>query len=319
LVNLSTPGLSALLLITLATAGEKRLEIPLGLDSFMPVPEANSLTPEKVAMGRDLFSDRRLSRDRTISCATCHDPKRTFTDGKPIAEGVSGRHGQRRVPAILNRGYGKSFFWDGRIATLEEQVLQPIVSPTEMDLTVEEVVTRLRDDRRYSALTSESLAQALASYVRTILAGGSPYDRYIAGDREALSDQARMGLQIFRRKGNCASCHLGPNLTDECYHNTGIAWREGRFADMGRFIVTRRDQDRGAFKTPTLRQVAARAPYMHDGSIASLEEVVEYYDRGGNRNPNLDSELQPIGFTGEEKQALVAFLRSLSGVVREGM
>jgi cytochrome c peroxidase len=184
---------------------------------------------------------------------------------------------------------------------------------------VEEAVARLRDDRRYSALSSESLAQALASYVRTILAGGSPYDRYIAGDREALPEQARMGLQIFRRKGNCASCHLGPNLTDERYHNTGIAWREGRFADTGRFIVTRRDPDLGAFKTPTLRQVAARAPYMHDGSIASLEEVVEYYDRGGNRNPNLDSELQPIGFSGEEKQALVAFLRSLSGVVREGM
>ena len=195
----------ALLVATIAAAVEQRLDIPLGLDSFMPVPEANPLTTEKAAMGRDLFSDRRLSRDRTVSCATCHDPKHAFTDGKPVAEGVSGRRGQRRVPSLVNRGYGKSFFWDGRIATLEEQVLQPIVSATEMDLTVEEAVTRLRDDRRYSALTSESLAQALASYVRTILAGGSPYDRYIAGDREALPDQARMGLQIFRRKGNCAS------------------------------------------------------------------------------------------------------------------
>jgi cytochrome c peroxidase len=309
----------ALLLIAFAVAGDKRLEIPLGLDSFLPVPEANSLTPEKAAMGRDLFSDRRLSRDQTISCATCHDPKRAFTDGKPVAEGMSGRRGQRRVPAIVNRGYGKSFFWDGRIATLEEQVLQPIISPTEMDMTVEEALARLHGDGRYSALTREGLAQALASYVRTILAGGSPYDRYIAGDRDALPEQARMGLQIFRRKGNCGSCHLGPNLTDERYHNTGVAWRQERFADTGRFIVTKRDQDRGAFKTPTLRQVAARAPYMHDGSIATLEEVVEYYDRGGNRNPNLDSELQPLGLTVEEKQALAAFLRSLSGVVQEGM
>jgi cytochrome c peroxidase len=219
----------------------------------------------------------------------------------------------------VNRGYGKSFFWDGRIATLEEQVLQPILSPAEMDMTVEEALARLRAESRYAALTREGLAQALASYVRTILAGGSPYDRYIAGDREALTEQARMGLQIFRRKGNCASCHLGPNLTDERYHNTGVAWRQGRFVDTGRFIVTKRDQDRGAFKTPTLRQVAGRAPYMHDGSIATLEEVVEYYDRGGNRNPNLDSELQPLGLSGEEKQALVAFLRSLNGVVREGM
>lgn len=186
-------------------------------------------------------------------------------------------------------------------------------------MTVEEALTRLRADGRYSALTREQLAQALASYVRTILAGGSPYDRFIAGDREALPDEARMGLQIFRRKGNCGSCHLGPNLSDERYHNTGVAWSQGRFADTGRFLVTSRDQDRGAFKTPTLRQVAARAPYMHDGSIATLEEVVEYYDRGGNRNPNLDSELQPLGLSVEEKQALVAFLRSLTGVVQEGM
>jgi cytochrome c peroxidase len=299
--------------------GEKRLDIPLGLDTFMPVPETNPLTPEKSAMGRDLFSDRRLSRDQTVSCATCHDPKHAFTDSKPVAEGVSGRHGERRVPTILNRGYGKSFFWDGRIATLEEQVLQPVLSPAEMNMTVEEALARLRVDRRYSALTREDLSQALASYVRTILAGDSPYDRYIGGDREALSEQARMGLQLFRRKGNCASCHLGPNLTDERYHNTGVAWREGLYHDAGRFLATRREQDRGAFKTPTLRQVAARAPYMHDGSIGSLEEVVEHYDRGGNRNPNLDSELQPLGLSHEEKQALVAFLRSLSGVVREGM
>jgi cytochrome c peroxidase len=260
-----------------------------------------------------------LSRDQTLSCATCHDPKRAFTDGKPIAEGVSGRHGQRRAPAILNRGYGKSFFWDGRIATLEAQVLEPIISPAEMDMTVDDALARLKADSRYSKLTRDGLAQALASYVRTILAGESPYDRYVAGDREALSEQARTGLQVFRRKGNCATCHLGPNLTDERYHNTGIAWRGGRFADTGRSAVTGRDQDLGAFKTPTLRHVAERAPYMHDGSIANLEEVIEYYDRGGNRNAKLDSELQPLGLSQEEKQALLQFLRSLSGVVREGM
>jgi cytochrome c peroxidase len=304
---------------TLAAAGEKRLDIPLGLDSYMPVPEANPLTVEKVAMGRALFSDRRLSRDQTVSCATCHDPKRAFTDGKPIAEGVSGRHGQRRAPTLVNRGYGKSFFWDGRTATLEEQVLQPILSPSEMDLTIDEALARLRADGRYSTLTREGLAYSLASYVRTILAGESPYDRYIAGDRESLSAQARMGLQVFRRKGNCAACHLGPNLTDELYHNTGIAWRGERFADTGRFAVTKRDQDLGAFKTPTLRHVAARAPYMHDGSVASLEEVVEYYDRGGNRNVALDSELQPLHLSAEERHALIEFLRALSGVVREGM
>ncbi len=312
-------GFALLLIVVCAGAGEKRLDIPLGLDSFLPSPEANPLTPEKVAMGRELFSDRRLSRDQTISCATCHDPNRAFTDAKPTAVGVFGRHARRRVPAIVNRGYGRSFFWDGRIATLEEQVLQPVINRDEMDMTLEEALARLRSDSRYSTLTGEGLAQALACYVRTILAGDSPYDRYIAGDREALSAQARLGLQIFRRKGNCASCHLGPNLTDERYHNTGMAWREGRFMDTGRFAVTKREQDLGAFKTPTLRQVASRAPYMHDGSVASLDDVVEYYDRGGNRNANLDPELQPLGLDQAEKQALVAFLRSLSGVVREGM
>jgi len=311
---------SALLLaVTFAMGGDKRLEIPLGLDSFMPVPEADPLTAEKVAMGRDLFSDRRLSRNQSVSCATCHDPEHAFTDGRPTASGVAGRHGPRRVPTIVNRGYGKSFFWDGRVATLEEQVLQPIVNATEMDMTVEEALARLRGGSRYTDLSREALAQALASYVRTIVAGGAPYDRYVAGDRDALPEQARTGLQIFRRKGNCAACHLGPNLTDEGFHNTGIAWRDARFSDTGRFLVTKRDRDQGAFKTPTLRQVAARPPYMHDGSIASLEEVVEYYDRGGNRNPNLDSELQPLGLTQDEKQALLAFLRSLSGVVLEGM
>src|SRR4029077_3725263 len=158
-----------LLPITLAAAGDKRLEIPPGVDFFLPVPEENPLTPEKAAMGRDLFSDRRLSRDQTISCATCHDPKHAFTDAKPVAEGVSGRRGQRRVPAIVNRGYGKSFFWDGRIATLEEQVLRPFVDRTEMDMTVKEALARLRADERYSSLTREGLARAMASYVRTIL------------------------------------------------------------------------------------------------------------------------------------------------------
>src|SRR5262249_38859698 len=160
-----------------------------------------------------------------------------------------------------------------------------------------------RVDSKFAALTRDGLAQALASYVRTILAGGSPYDRYIAGDRQALSEQARLGLQIFRRKGNCASCHLGPNLTDERYHNTGVARRDGRFMDSGRFALTKLDPDLGAFKTPTLRQVAVRPPYMHDGSIASLEEVVEYYNRGGNRNANLDPELLPLGLSAEEMQA----------------
>jgi cytochrome c peroxidase len=288
-----------LILIALA------IEIPLGLDAFLPVPESNPLTPEKVLLGRELFFDQRLSRDGTVACATCHDPRQAFTDRRPVAVGVFERKGKRRVPAILNRAWGRSFFWDGRVATLEEQVLKPIQAPDEMDLTLEEAAARV-------GRTEQELSQALASYVRTILAGGSRYDKYVNGDRDALTATERQGLQVFRGKANCTACHIGPNLTDERFHNTGVAWRDGSLADLGR------DQ-RGAFKTPTLREVAGRAPYMHDGSLATLEEVIEFYNRGGNRNPNLDPEIRPLGLSEEEKRALAAFLRALNGQIREGL
>ena len=163
------------------------------------------------------------------------------------------------------------------------------------------------------------MAKALASYVRSILSGDAPVDRYMNGERDALSKQAREGLRIFRGKGNCTACHLGPTFTDEQFHNTGVAWRDGELLDLGRYAVTGQQEDRGKFKTPTLREVARTAPYMHDGSLASLIDVIDYYDRGGNANPDLDPELQRLNLTVEEKQALVAFLGTLSGVIREGI
>jgi len=162
------------------------------------------------------------------------------------------------------------------------------------------------------------LARALASYVRSILSGASPVDRYLNGKRDALSEQARKGLEIFRGKGNCIACHIGPNFTDDRFHNTGVAWRGGKLRDLGRFVVTGKVADQGAFKTPTLREVAQTAPYMHDGSLASLEQVVEFYNRGGNPNSWQDPEVRPLKLTADEKRALVAFLESLSGTVREG-
>ena len=291
--------------------------IPLGLDAYLPVPEDNPLTKEKAALGRELFFETRLSRDGSLSCATCHDPKRAFTDGRPVAIGVFGRKGTRRAPTLINRAYGKAFFWDGRNATLEEQVVQPILNPAEMDLPLDEAVARLQP--HYPGLTTRTLSHALASYVRTILSGDSPFDRYVAGDREALSEDARLGLRIFRGKGNCTSCHLGPNLTDERFHNTGVGYSDERFADLGRALVSKLPEDEGAFKTPTLREIARTAPYMHDGTLATLDDVVEEYDRGGKRNPRLDPEIRPLHLTPEEKRALVVFLRALSGRVREGM
>ncbi len=296
------------------------LAIPLGLDLYMPVPEENPLTIEKIELGQRLFNDRRLSRDETIACSSCHDPARALSDGRAVAVGVFGRTGRRNAPAIINRGYGRAFFWDARVPTLEEQVLKPIEDPSEMDLPVADAASRV-------GLTADDLSRALASYVRSIVSGNSPYDRLVNGERTALSPEQQAGLQIFRGKGNCTACHVGPNFSDEKVHNTGVAWRDpptpsassgrassgqvaGYFADQG--------AGNGTFKTPTLREVARTAPYMHDGSLALLEDVIDFYDRGGRPNPHIDAELHPLHLVAEEKQAFVAFLKSLSGSIREG-
>lgn len=280
--------------------------IPLGLDLYLPSPETNPLTAEKIELGRRLFFDRRLSRDGSISCATCHQPSRAFSDGRSIAVGIEGRVGRRNAPAIINRGYGRAFFWDGREATLESQVLKPIEDPNEMDSTVGEAAARAR-------VAPDDLANALASFVRSILSGNSRFDRLAYGDREALTGEERRGLEVFRGKGNCTACHIGPTFSDEGFHNTGVAFRDDRFLDEGRFAVTGKDADRGAFKTPTLRDVALTAPYMHDGSLATLEDVVEFYDQGGHANPSLDIDIKPLRLAPEDKRALVAFLRALTG------
>ena len=336
------PWLSLLIALAAATlAGAAERRVPLGLDLYMPVPEDNPLTPERIALGRRLFSDRVLSRDGTRSCASCHDPRRAFTDGRAVAIGVRGQRGTRSAPALINRGYGRAQFWDGRARSLEQQAVEPIANPKELDLGLDDAVDRLARSRAYRdrfeaafgrPVNADDLARALASYVRSILAGDSPLDRYVNGDADALSDEARRGLQLFRGKANCTACHVGPLLTDEGFHNTGVAWRApahrlasgqagsgpASFQDLGRFLVTRRDADLGAFKTPTLREVARTAPYMHDGSLATLDDVIEYYDRGGNANAYRDPELRPLALTADEKRALVAFLRSLGGTISEG-
>jgi cytochrome c peroxidase len=288
-----------------------QLSVPLGLDAYLPAPDSNPIRAGTAALGKRLFQDPMLSRDGKVSCITCHDPKAAFTDDKPLAVGIDGRKGTRRTPAIINRAYGKSFFWDGRVASLEEQVLLPIQNPDEMDMTLPEVITRLRPS--YPEITAGGLANALATYVRTILAGASPYDCYVNGDRSALTPEQIAGLRLFRGKANCAACHVGPNLTDERFHNTGL-----ESGDQGRWLATKNVNDRGAFKTPTLREVARRAPYMHDGSLATLADVVEHYDRGGKAKSNLDPEIQPLNLSEGEKKALTAFLEALSGQVKDG-
>jgi cytochrome c peroxidase len=272
--------------------------IPLGLDLYMPVPEENPVTAEKIELGRRLFFDRRLSRDGSVACSSCHDPELAFADGRALAVGVFGRQGRRNAPTLFNRGYGRSFFWDGRVATLEEQVLKPIQDPNEMDLSLAEAAAR-------AGVSIEQISRALATYVRGILSGDSRFDRFVNGDRSTLSPAEQEGLQLFRGKANCIACHVGPNFTDERLHNTGIALRDGKVTDPG--------AGQGNFKTPTLREIASTAPYMHDGTIVSLEDVIEYYDRGGNRNPGLDAEIHPLHLTALEKRNIIALLRCLNG------
>jgi len=301
---------------------------PLGLDLYQPEPADNPATPDKVRLGQRLFRERLLSRNRSIACDDCHQPKRAFADGRVKAVGVYGRQGPRSVPTLINRAWGESFFWDGRTATLEQQVVLPIQAETEMDLTLDEAVVRLRQKRRYRKAfaavfdrepNSDDLARALATYVRTILAGDSRYDRYLFGKPDALSARELAGLRLFQGKANCSVCHSGPMFSDERLHNTGIAWRDGRWLDEGRAIVTEQQEDRGKFKTPTLREVVRTAPYMHDGSLETLEDIVNFYANGGRKNPYLDSELHPLTLTDGEKDALAAFLRSLTGRVIEGL
>jgi cytochrome c peroxidase len=303
------------------------LAVPRGLDLYLPTPPDNPLTQAKITLGRQLFADPLLSRDRSTACASCHRPEQGFTTGQRSGQGIHGQQTTRNPPTLLNRAYGQRFFWDGRAATLEQVVLLPIQDPKEMDLTLAELEARLGQDASYRSLFGQAfgrapaaadVARALASYVRSLLAGDSPYDRYVFGETAALTAEARRGLELFQGKGKCTTCHAGPNLTDEGFHNTGVAWQDGRLLDVGRFTVTGKEADRGAFKTPTLREVARTAPYMHDGSLATLEDVLAYYDRGGNRNPHLDPAIRPLQLTAPEKQVLVSFLRSLSGTLRDG-
>lgn len=305
--------------------------LPMGLDRAAAHPPENRPSPAKISLGRRLFHDQRLSRDGSLSCASCHDPRRAFTDGQKVATGIGGAHGERNVPVLINRAWGRGFFWDGRAATLEEQALQPILNPIELGMSKKEVLALIRGPLYRDSFRAvfgaepalDHLAQALACYVRTITSGDSPYDRFEAGDRPALSPSAIRGLFLFRLAGGCSACHNGPNLTDEEYHNTGVAWRSGipRSGipkDSGRFRVTQNPRDRGAFKTPTLREISRSGPYMHDGSFSTLKDVIEYYDRGGQANPGLDEHIRPLQLTSGQKEDILAFLLSLSGSVNEG-
>ena len=260
----------------------------------------------RAELGRKLFFDTRLSQDGTVSCASCHLPEHGFADPRAHSIGVAGHTTPRNAPSLFNRALGKSFFWDGRVATLEEQVLKPIENPDEMGNPVAQVLERLG-----GKLTREELGMALADFVRGVWIGDSPVDRFQGGDFTALGVEERLGLWVYESKGRCWRCHSGPNFSDEDFHNTGVGVRTG-VAEEARMQVTHDERDRGRFKTPTLRGVALDPPYMHDGSLATLEDVVAFYKHGGGANAGLDEALSGIEISDADAKNLVAFLKALS-------
>jgi cytochrome c peroxidase len=294
------------------------LRVPLGLDLYVPTPAGNPITAQKADLGRQLFFERRLSADGRTSCATCHRPERSFTDGRVVSRGVFGRAGRRNVPSILNRAYGDFAFWDGRAASLEEQVRQAASGETDLGRPIEESVSTIAADTAYrrafasaygdDGVTAERIVLAVSTFVRAQLSGNSAYDRFVGGVPDAMTGEARRGLNLFTGAARCARCHAGPLLSDEEFHNTGVNWGK----DPGRYAVTARPEDRGRFKTPSLRNVTLTAPYMHDGSLADLSAVVEFYVRGGSKNPQLDRDLRPLLLSASDQQALIAFLKALS-------
>lgn len=338
--------------LAVAHAQSRRPELPRGLPGDLwevLIPPGNPVTAEKVALGRRLYFDKRLSSDGTISCASCHDPAKGFADGRKVSDGVGGKKGARNAPTVLNSVFNEFQFWDGRAGTLEDQAKGPMINPVEMGFASHgDLVAGLRAAKAYDGdfqkifgreTNIEDVVAAIAAFERTVVSGDSNFDRFMAGDKAAMSESAQRGWTLWNGKARCNTCHpfgdATPNFSDNKFHNIGVA-AKGRdfagiarkaaaiadpaqlafhpdFTELGRFVVTRQPKDIGSFKTPGLRDIALTAPYMHDGSEATLLDVVKFYDRGGEPNPYLDGGVVPLKLTEQEMKDLVAFMESLTG------
>jgi cytochrome c peroxidase len=310
-------------------ADEKKdpFPIPLGLPT-LHWPEDNPYSKEKAELGRLLYFDKRLSADNSVSCATCHSISKGFTDNKTVSDGIYGNKGTRNAPTVINSGYERLLFWDGRADSLEEQCKGPLANNKEMahaDTAHEahmQCQKRVQEIEGYQNLfksvfgddcSMDLIAKAVATYERTVLSGESAYDLYMTGvDKTKMSDEALQGLKVFRKSG-CANCHAGPLFSDGRFLNIGIGM-DAEEPDLGRYVITKEEKDYGAFKVPTLRDIEHTFPYMHDGSLGSLEAVVDYYDKGGIHNKNLHPLLkEPLHLSESDKKALVVFMKSLNG------
>jgi len=296
-------------------------KVPSGLPP-VPVPEDNPTTPEKVELGKLLYFDKRVSKDGTVSCATCHDPKMAWAEHEPTSEGIGHQKGGRNAPTVINAAYATSQFWDGRAKTLEEQATGPVENPIEMGHKMEAVVDAFSKIPEYqerfqkafgTGVTKEGFAKAIAAFERTVLSGDSPYDRFVQGDQNALTDAQKRGWEIFR--SNCSTCHTPPLFSNYRFFNAGVGTDKPN-PDEGRRKVTGKDGDTGKFRTPSLRDVAETYPYFHDGSAAKLEDAVALMAGGGKDNANLSemlSSLREAKLGEKEQKDLVEFLKALSG------
>ena len=343
-------------------ANHRPLEVvlPVGLAlgaNNISIPADNPITRAKIELGRQLFFDTRLSSDNTVSCASCHHPEDGYGRNTKFGVGVGGQMGGRNSPIAFNRILSSVQFWDGRAATLEDQAKGPIANPIEMANTHDAAVKTLKGIEGYrlefeaifpgKGITIDTVAQAIATFERAIVTGGSPADYYEpfanfvknygdelkdldafkkddldsynqywslkrASDAHPITASAIRGRELFFGKANCTACHAGANFTDEKYHNIGIGMDKPK-PDLGRYDQTKVDKDKGAFKTPTVRNISQTGPYMHDGSLKTLEEVVEWYDKGGHPNPYLSDKMKKLNLTAQEKEDLVSYMKALQG------
>ena len=297
-------------------------KVSLGLPP-VPVPEDNPMTDEKIELGKLLYFDKRLSKDGKIACAPCHDPKMAWTEHEPTSTGIGDQVGGANSPTVINAAYATAQFWDGRMATLEEQALGPIENPIEMGHKLDDLVPQLNEIAGYKErfqkvfgtdVTADGIAKAIATFERTVLSGNSPYDKSEAGDENALNEAQKKGMELFDDAG-CSSCHAPPMFSNYKYYNAGVGMAKEP-PDAGRKGVTGEDKDLGKFRVPSLREVANTGPYFHDGSCDSLGKAVAMMAGGGMDNPNLSTLLKGIGAKGisaEDQASIVEFLKALSG------
>jgi len=285
----------------------------------MRVPKDNQVTPARVELGKALFFDPRLSDNNQMSCATCHNPSFSWTDGLPVSIGRNDKKMTRSTPTILNAGYLRKLFWDGRARSLEEQAVGPIKSAVEMNQDIDALVKELQSINGYQdmfekaypgeGITETTIGKALATFERTIVSKfDAPFDRWLNGDQNAMSASAQNGFKLFDGKARCNVCHSGPNFTDGSFHNIGL----DNGGDVGRYEFVKVDTLKGAFKTPTLRNVANTAPYMHNGELKTIEAVIDHYIDGWKNKSNLSPDIKPIKLTKQEKADLISFLHALS-------